>query len=113
VGNGPEMVSIVMRLGGRCSTTSQVYTYSRPIERRVVRTVVPTPIGSGELSPSLSTLSSQRGRFRASSTKAKTSSTGRKMTADTRLVNIAHASGAPSRSARSRQTHAANIHSRP
>jgi hypothetical protein len=39
VGNGPEVRSIVMR-------TSQVYTYSRPIEHSMVRTVFPKPIGS-------------------------------------------------------------------
>ena len=66
------MLSIVIRLGGWCSRTSQLYSYSRPIDRSRVRTVVPTPIGSGEVSSSLSTLPSQSGRLRASSTNANT-----------------------------------------
>ena len=65
----------------------QSYWYSRPIERSLVRMVVPTPIGSGDVSSSLSTLSSHCGRFRASSMNAKTSSRGRAMTTATRLVN--------------------------
>ena len=60
---------------------------SRPIERSPVRTVLPTPIGSGEVSSSVSTLSSQRGRFRASATKGKTSSGGRAISTETLLVN--------------------------
>jgi hypothetical protein len=43
--------------------------------------------GSGEVSSSLSTLSSQSGRFRASATNAKTSSSGRAIWTDTVLVN--------------------------
>ena len=60
---------------------------SRPIDRIRVRTVLPTPIGSGEVSSSLPTLSSQLGRLRASDTNANTSSSGRAMTTATLRVN--------------------------
>jgi Winged helix-turn helix len=86
-GNGPEVLLMICRLGGWCSTISQVYSYGRPPERPLVCTLVPTPIGSGEVSSSLSTLSSQRGRLRASATIAKTSSAGRAMRTATLLVN--------------------------
>jgi hypothetical protein len=57
------VLSMVIRLGGSCSVTSQVYsTPRRPLERIRVRTVLPTPIGSAEVSSSVSTLSSHWGR---------------------------------------------------
>ena len=59
-----------------------------PLERIVVRTVLPTPIGSGEVSSSLSTLSSHCGRLRASATNAKTSSIGFAIVTETLRVNI-------------------------
>ena len=38
------------------------------MERSLVRTVVPTPMGSGDVNSSLTTLSSHWGRLRASAT---------------------------------------------
>src|SRR3954454_7164980 len=86
--NGPDVLSIRWWLGGSCSTISQSISYSRPIERNRVRTVLPTRIGSGEVSSSLSTLSSQLGRLRASETNANTSSGVQAMTTATLLVNM-------------------------
>src|SRR4029453_3425780 len=61
---------------------------SRPMERILVRTVLPTAIGSGDVSSALSTLSSQRGLFLASATNWNTSSRGREIRTETLLVNI-------------------------
>ena len=87
VGNGPSVLSTATRLGGSCSVIFHSYWYSRPIERRRVRTVLPTRIGSDDVSSSLITSSSHSGRLRASATYGKTSSRGRETEMATLRVN--------------------------
>ena len=88
MGNGPDVLSIRWCVGGSNSVIFQSSRRALPLDRIVVLTVLPTPIGSGEVSSSLSTLSSHRGRLRASATNANTSSIGFAIVTETLRVNI-------------------------
>ena len=82
------MLSIRWWVGGSNSVIFQSSRRALPLDRIVVLTVLPTPIGSGEVSSSLSTLSSHCGRLRASATNANTSSIGFPIVTEALRVNI-------------------------